>query len=206
MNKISMCGYEFNGCSVISPCEKINDRLAYSCLCFCGVEFTATTKVIRSGAKRSCGCIKRDNAKKHGKSGGKVYTSWAGMIQRCTNINNPKFYRYGERGITVCDRWIKSFDNFYCDMGEPLIKGRFSIGRIDNDEGYSPSNCRWESDIQQANNTSRTRLFLFKGVERTSRSIADEYGLSYDLVYNRLFNGLSDSDVINPHKRGCINE
>lgn len=194
-SKLDLVGLEFNGCLVIRESENINGRLAYLCRCYCGKEFNATTKVIRSGAKRSCGCAKKLNAKKHGMSGSKMYSSWSGMIQRCTNKKNPKYNRYGGRGISVCKRWLFSFEHFKADMGEPLIK-KFSIGRIDNDGMYEKENCRWESDIQQANNTSRTVLFKFLGKERTARDIAGEYGISYDLVYYRLVNGCKDVDVI----------
>jgi hypothetical protein len=40
------------------------------------------------------------------------YRSWAGMIQRCNNPNNPMYSYYGERGIKVCDRWRNSYTSF----------------------------------------------------------------------------------------------
>ena len=75
------------------------------------------------------------------------------MLDRCSNPKNIRYDRYGGRGITVCDRWRYSFENFLADMGEkPSTK--FSIDRIDNDGNYEPANCRWATPPQQAEHRS----------------------------------------------------
>lgn len=75
------------------------------------------------------------------------YVAWTGARHRCGSPASPKYKDYGGRGIQVCERW-SSFENFYADMG---IKPKWgSLGRIDNDKGYSPDNCRWEYPAQQS--------------------------------------------------------
>ena len=84
------------------------------------------------------------------------------MKDRCTNPNNPKFHRYGGRGIKVCDRWMNSFEAFLEDMGERPSK-RYSLDRINNDGNYEKSNCRWATREIQGRNTSTTNLITING-------------------------------------------
>jgi hypothetical protein len=79
------------------------------------------------------------------------------MIKRCTNPKAINFKDYGGRGVTVCERWLKSFENFRADMGpRPLGMNRkraaYSIERDDNDGNYEPGNCRWATQKEQNSN------------------------------------------------------
>lgn len=87
----------------------------------------------------------------HGLSQTRTYEAWKHMIQRCTNPHAKHFSYYGGRGITVCERWLSSFENFLADMGERppgLTLDRYP----DNDGNYEPDNCRWATWTQQAAN------------------------------------------------------
>jgi len=75
------------------------------------------------------------------------------MIRRCTSPKDAAYAGYGGRGITVCKRWLNSFENFLADMG-PRPQG-VSIDRLNNDGNYTPFNCRWATPKQQANNQRR---------------------------------------------------
>jgi len=84
------------------------------------------------------------------------YRIYTGMIARCGNPNSSGYYRYGGRGIKVCDRWLEDFKNFYDDMG-PRPSPKHSIDRIDNDGNYEPGNCRWATNAEQVANKSRPK-------------------------------------------------
>jgi|GEM_PF-1342758 len=86
----------------------------------------------------------------HGLSKTPEYRVWASMWQRCSNPNNLRYNRYGERGIGICERWEK-FENFLADMGPRPSKGH-SIDRKDNEGNYEPSNCRWATRSEQQKN------------------------------------------------------
>lgn len=71
-----------------------------------------------------------------------AYSNWIAMKSRCCNPNQNAFKYYGGRGITVCQAWLHSFDQFIADMG-PKPSKQYSVDRIDPDGNYEPSNCRW---------------------------------------------------------------
>lgn len=104
---------------------------------------------------------------KHGQCGTRLYNIFRGMKKRCYNKNCKDFYKYGGRGITVCDEWKDSFQAFY-DWS--IANGYFdnlTIDRIDNNKGYSPDNCRWVDIKTQSNNTRKNVFLTYNGETMT---------------------------------------
>jgi len=73
------------------------------------------------------------------------------MIQRCTNPKHDNYAQYGGRGITVCQRWLASIENFIADLGErPSLN--LTLDREDPNGNYEPGNCVWANKAQQSIN------------------------------------------------------
>lgn len=163
-----------------------NRSILWHCLCNCGKKCFVSSRNLKYGSVQSCGCLQRDAVRKsvtkHGMSRTRIYKIWQAMIQRCENPNDKNYKYYGGRDIKVCDRW-HTFENFYADVGE-RPKGK-SLDRWPNNSGnYEPTNWRWASKIEQANNTRALKLFLAFGpynqvkIAKNQHIFAKKWGLS----------------------------
>lgn len=84
------------------------------------------------------------------------YRRYLNMMQWCCNPNNPKYHRYGARGITVCPEWfeVSVFIQYLDEVLGPCPSGH-TLDRIDNDGNYEPGNIRWATYAEQAKNQAR---------------------------------------------------
>lgn len=155
---VDLTGKRFGHLLVVRRLPKQPNRpYRWRCKCDCGKTVSVRGDVLRYGFTKSCGCLRVSNgikrgrdSFKHGDSFTSEYSTWANMKDRCLNPNCQSFKNYGGRGITVCNRWLQ-YENFLADMGRKPSPAH-SLDRINNDRGYSPSNCRWATQKEQTNN------------------------------------------------------
>lgn len=111
--------------------------------------------------------------------------AWHSMRNRCKS-QTPRWKKYyGDRGITVCERWQQSFENFYADMGPRPARG-YSLDRIDNDKGYSPDNCRWATQREQLLNRSVHPRINVGGEVMSFIEAHLALGLGYNTMYDHM--------------------
>jgi hypothetical protein len=123
--------------------------------------------------------------RKHLMAGTSIYKTWCGFRKRCNDPGDKNYGNYGGRGITVCDRWNNSFENFYADMGSR--PPGMTLDRRDNDGPYSPENCRWATKLEQTRNRRVTNFVTHQGITLPLPEWCERAGVDYETTHNRLF-------------------
>ncbi len=190
---IDLTGQKFNLITVISRAGKKGKHIMWHCLCECGGETTVYSTHLMQGNTGSCGCQIGYHGK-HGMTGTTEYGSWKKMKERCLKPDNPSFNDYGGRGITICERWVNSFENFFADMG--YKPKDYSIERINNELGYNPENCKWATRAEQNANTRRNVYITHNGETLMIRDWSRRLGGDDWLVGGRLAAGWDEIRAI----------
>ena len=172
---LSLAGYSKSG------------NLVWKCQCECGNVANVVGSKLLNGHTKSCGCLRRSEDIR-GESHTRLYHIWKGMLARCSSPANDNYKWYGGKGVEVCSQWRRytafrqwAFANGYQENLE--------IDRIDSSGNYEPSNCRWLTRKEQANNKSSNRYVTYRDRIFTVSQFAELIGRSYHVVLRRLNKG-----------------
>lgn len=181
---IDLTDLVFNNLKCIKKIGIINSNAHWLCECLlCGSETTVSRPNILSGNTKDCGLHKSKKLSKtntkHGKTGTSIHKRWMAMIARCKDPNKPT---YINKGITVCEEWF-DFEKFYEWAIRSGFDEKLELDRIDNNEGYSPKNCRWVTHAENCRNRGKTsRQYAVKNskgeVFETTKKAEDAYNVT----------------------------
>lgn len=200
-------GKKFARLTVLKFDKVLNGRKRWMFKCDCGTIKSIEGKSVIESHTRSCGCLLREVTAKMNKSHGGCsngkrepeYNVYMCIIDRCENPNNSSYKHYGGKGITICKRWRDSYANFIEDMGtrpKQTKPRQYSIERVNPDKGYYPSNCKWATYTEQANNRSNNTRITFEGENLTLAQWSRKTGIRYGLLLRRISDGNSVDRVL----------
>ena len=132
----------------------------------------------------------------HGESKTRLFHIWQDMRKRCYNKNASNYERYGGRGITVCDEWKEKYEPFRDWAKENGYKETLSLDRIDNDGPYSPENCKWSTEKEQANNRRSTHFLTHNGETHSIKEWSKITGIARSTIGNRIKAGCTPEEAL----------
>lgn len=200
MIRIDLTGNTYGKLKVINlAVDDVGKKKKWLCKCECGNEVVVSGSNLRSGHTTGCSqCQLREIQRKnitHNMSKTKLYRVWNGMKNRCENPNHKSYIDYGNCGISVCEEWHDSVVFIKWALKNGYKEG-LEIDRINTRGNYEPTNCRWISRTENANNKTNNRLFEFRGKHMTLAEIARENNLNYKLLHKSISKGFSLEDAI----------
>jgi len=192
MKLIDLTGQTFSLLTVIQREENSkHGHSMWKCRCVCGNETIVLGSNLVRSHTTSCGCFSLKSrslrSTTHGMTDSKEYSVWNEMNQRCSNPKSSAYYKYGSRGIKVCERW-KNFENFIADMGmRPADKP--TIERVNNNGNYEPGNCIWATRKTNTRNRRCTLWVTLRGEMKTLAEWCEILGAEYCKTQTRISRG-----------------
>lgn len=212
----NLIGRKFGRLTVLGLSEKQSGRKSYwVCECDCGNKKLVRSDVLKRGQVQSCGCMKKEqdqvNFKRtthgdaHRGSVERLWHTWQGIKKRTSNPKDKAYFRYGGRGITMCDEWRESYSTFKEWALQNGYADNLTIERIDNNGNYEPSNCRWATIEEQCNNRRTNVLVEWDGKTQNIKQWSEEKGIPYRVLHDRYHRyGLRPPELFKPirnHKK-----
>lgn len=185
-----LTGQKFGMLTALQFVEGGEGRTKWKFSCECGEITIKSSSDVLSGRSTSCGCFRRANATRLATSHGESkqtpeWIAWISMKTRCSTPSDTSYPNYGGRGITVCERWENSYENFLEDMGR-RPSSVHSLDRKDTNGNYTPDNCKWSTRVEQNNNRRNNTILTFRGRSQTLTQWCSELHISPKTVRSRI--------------------
>ena len=112
----------------------------------------------------------------------KLRQTFNSMKSRCYNVKNKDYCFYGAKNIKICEEWLlnpKSFELWALKNG---YKENLTIDRINPNDDYSPNNCRWITNEENARYKSTTNYIKVNGIIKSGREWSKHLGLGINFI------------------------
>ena len=193
---VNLTGQRFGRLTVMGRTDNKKGRTMWICKCDCGKETEVSGSDLRTGGTKSCGCLRIEmiveRSTTHGMSNTRLHKEWQSMKDRCTREKCRDYQDYGGRGITICPEWSDSFEAFRDWALANGYRDDLTIDRIDVDGNYEPSNCRWATLREQAENKRNNHYLTLGEKTLTVTQWARETGIERRTLLKRKSLGWTD--------------
>lgn len=112
----------------------------------------------------------------------RIQKTFSGMKRRCYNANSKDYRWYGAKGIKICDEWMNNPSSFEKWALQNGYQDDLTIDRIDENKDYSPDNCRWVTNPQNAKYKSTTSLISVNGEVHSGRDWSEILGIGINRI------------------------
>ncbi|UKJ74539.1 hypothetical protein [Azospirillum brasilense] len=208
----NLAGQRFGRLVAVSfVCIDHNRSSRWLCQCDCGAKTVVVGSALTRGNTKSCGCLKSDRARErgyqtikkaqqakvtHGRSKTRLERIYMHMKQRCGNPKNVDYALYGGRGIKVCTEWLSDPAIFFAWAEANGYAENLTIDRRDSNGDYTPENCRWITQAEQARNTSRCRWIEWRGDRLLVSAWEQRLGCAKGAISRRILSGETATTVL----------
>lgn len=129
----------------------------------------------------------------------RIHKIWVCMKDRCSTKNKSRqaYQLYSSRNIKICNEWLESFENFKNWAINNGYKDNLSIDRIDVNGNYEPSNCRWATNEEQANNKRNNIKVEYNGEIHTLAEWAKILNINYFTFRDRIKRRIKENKPLN---------
>lgn len=209
---VDLTGQKFGRWTVVERGESRvcagKKQTTWICLCECGNIKSVIGSSLKRGKSISCGCYRseyqRDRmSEMHKKNQPEfvrhkepLYSVWSDIKYRCYNRNCSGYPYYGGRGIKMCHEWKEDYATFRAWAISTGYRDGLSIDRIDVNGNYEPSNCRWATAKQQANNRRNNKIIEIRGESRTIAEWADMLNVTHSRIWHNINKGVTGEELL----------
>ncbi len=193
---IDLTGQKFGEWTVLKRSEKATSgNYKWLCRCSCGTEKDVDGNSLRSGKSTKCRqCAVPHNRTKY--TGDSIQTTFSGMKARCYDGNHKSYDNYGGRGIKIYTEWLNDPTSFYNWAYENGYDAGMTIERIDSDEGYNPSNCKFIPLKEQSSNRRSNNYIDIGGQVKTLSEWCRIYKINRNTVKSRIRRGMTPEEAL----------